>query len=303
VRRLLLALLALQLAGCASVGRSLYEGDRDGRRDDAGFVQRSATVDGHKVEVLERPGDDEVVLLVHGFGGDQDSWNRIAPSLPKGYRLIAPSLPGFGMSSYKPEVRYDFATQADRLALLLDELGIGRVHVVGISMGGAVATTFAARHPDRARSLTAICPAGIDPPAPTDFQRSWKKGHNELIVREPKDYDHYLDLLFYGDPPAIPGPVRAYLVEEEIAAADRLTKIDTDLREVPGWLEGVIPNVVAPTLVIWGKEDEVLSYTGSTRFEGLEGVNIELLEDCGHACSFVRPDEVAAMIAAHLVRN
>lgn len=303
MRQLLIAtvvVLSLLGSGCVSLGKALYQGDQGLRRSSVGFLERVLTVGDHDIEVLERPGAGDAVLLVHGFSGSKDSYNRIAPFLPADLRLIAPSLPSHGASTFRPDASYDFASQADRLAALLDGLAIERVHVVGVSMGGAIATTFAARHPQRTLSLSAIAPAGIDPPTPTAFQSAWAEGENLLIVRQPEDFERFLELCFYGEPPAIPGPVRDYLAEDLLAQRARLEKVDQDFRTVPGWLEGVVPQLRSPVLVVWGKQDEILHVSGSSVFRQVKDVRIELLEGCGHACSFVRPEEVALLVSSHI---
>ncbi len=292
--------LALACSGCISIGRTLYLGDQSLRRSSIGFVERVVTVKDHDIELLERPAGGDAVLLVHGFSGSKDSYNRIAPYLPEDLRLIAPSLPSHGASTFKAEASYDFASQADRLLALLDVLGVGAVHVVGVSMGGAIATTFAARYPERTLSLSAIAPAGIDPPTETAFQTAWAAGENLLIVREPEDFERFLELCFYGEPPAMPASVRDYLAEDLIAQRARLEKVDQDFRTVPGWLEGVVPQLRSPVLVIWGQQDEILHVSGSSVFRDVKDVRIELLEGCGHACSFVRPEEVALLVSSHI---
>lgn len=107
------------------------------------------------------PADGPVVLLVHGsvIGGYAwREWQK--PLADAGYRVIAPDLLGYGYSD-RPDVAYtrDFYTR--QLAELLDALKIRvPVHIVGVSMGGAVVTAFAAQMSARVRSVTLIAPAG-----------------------------------------------------------------------------------------------------------------------------------------------
>ena len=79
----------------------------------------------------------------------------------KGYRVIAPDQVGFGKSS-KPEIRYTFGLLADNTARLLDHLKVGRIAIVGNSMGGMLGVHFALRHPQRVTALVLENPLGLE---------------------------------------------------------------------------------------------------------------------------------------------
>ena len=103
-----------------------------------------------------------VVVLIHGFSTPSFVWrDHIEPLTQAGFRVLTYDHFGRGFSA-RPRREYD-ATLLDRqLETLLDAFDLKEpVHLVGYSMGGAVATVFAARHPERAASLTLIAPAGL----------------------------------------------------------------------------------------------------------------------------------------------
>src|SRR5690606_29500095 len=106
------------------------------------------------------PASGETLILLHGFAADKDNWLRFSRHLTQDYRVIAVDLPGFGESDLPPG-SYDVGTQAERLANILDALGIRQAHVLGNSMGGHIAALFAARYPDRVHSLALFDNAGI----------------------------------------------------------------------------------------------------------------------------------------------
>ena len=104
----------------------------------------------------ERP----VVLLLHGSPGDGGNFELLAPLLAERYRLIAPDLPGFGVSSsVVPD--YSILAHARYALALLDRLGIEQAHVVGFSMGGGVALHMADLEPDRVRSIVMLSAIGV----------------------------------------------------------------------------------------------------------------------------------------------
>lgn len=94
------------------------------------------------------------VLLVHGFGHTGAVWAQLASALPPGLRPIAVDLRGHGESPWSPEGDYDLDAYAADLEALVGALGLDRLHVVAHSLGGHIATLFAARSRARILSLT-----------------------------------------------------------------------------------------------------------------------------------------------------
>ena len=101
----------------------------------------------------------EAILLHHGAGKSGKLWFFWVPGLASDYRVIRPDARGFGHSSPIPEgYRYSLSGLANDLRLLLDSLGIEKVHLVGETVGGPICLQFAYEYPDRTRSLT-LCGA------------------------------------------------------------------------------------------------------------------------------------------------
>lgn len=138
---------------------------RTGHRWLARMDRRETQVDQHRMVWLERgkPGPDRpTVVLLHGFASMKENWSAWLPLLPKNWHLLVPDLPGFGESDYRAGADYRFETQARRLADWLDQQGWrDNLHLVGSSMGGAIATVMAHRMEPQASSLTVLNSAGI----------------------------------------------------------------------------------------------------------------------------------------------
>lgn len=113
-------------------------------------------------EVLTRPGATEPVLAVHGVSSNNRLWSWVLDAAPE-VSLIAPDLAGRGGTPARPGPS-SVADHADQLVTLLDALGLDRVHLLGMSLGGFVVTELAARHPDRVRTVTLV-----DGGLPIDF--------------------------------------------------------------------------------------------------------------------------------------
>ncbi|WP_241657238.1 alpha/beta fold hydrolase [Halobacillus salinus] len=113
---------------------------------------------GETISYQERPGGDEVVVLVHGNMTSSVHWDVVLERLSEEYKVYAPDLRGFGQSTYFEKVAgtQDFA---EDLAMFLDEIGEESCMLVGWSLGGAVAQQFAVKYPNRCKALYFIASA------------------------------------------------------------------------------------------------------------------------------------------------
>jgi pyruvate dehydrogenase E2 component (dihydrolipoamide acetyltransferase) len=107
-------------------------------------------------------GGAVATVLLHGFGGGCDDWYDIQPDLARYGLVLAYDLPGHGRSLAHSAAGVAPAMAKAILADLTDR-GIERAHVVGFSMGGAVACLMGLRAPERVASLTLLAPGGFGP--------------------------------------------------------------------------------------------------------------------------------------------
>ena len=103
----------------------------------------------------DEAGNGYPLVLLHGFTVDRQVWDRQFLPLSRTRRVIRYDLRGFGASSVPGETPY---SHVDDLAHLLDELGLDRADLIGLSLGGGVAVDFALAHPDRVRGLVLVDP-------------------------------------------------------------------------------------------------------------------------------------------------
>jgi pimeloyl-ACP methyl ester carboxylesterase len=115
----------------------------------------------------DRAGSGEPLLLVHGIGTTHADFAALRPGLDAAYSVLAPDLPGHA-SSPPLSARPTIGAIADALEADLDTLGLGRVHVLGSSIGARIALELAIR--GRARSVVAITPSGLGLPPERAYQ-------------------------------------------------------------------------------------------------------------------------------------
>jgi pimeloyl-ACP methyl ester carboxylesterase len=112
--------------------------------------------DGLSVHALEWSREGTPLVFLHGFSNEAHIWDDAAPAVAPYYRTIAFDLRGHGDSDRDPEGRYDYDHHVADLEAGLDALGIGRLVLVGHSLGGRIAMRFAGKHPDRLAGLVIV---------------------------------------------------------------------------------------------------------------------------------------------------
>ncbi|MBN7116986.1 MULTISPECIES: alpha/beta fold hydrolase [Ectopseudomonas] len=246
------------------------------------------------------PASGETLVLLHGFAADKDNWLRFSRPLTQDYRVIALDLPGFGDSDLPPG-SYDVGTQAERLADILDELGVQQAHVLGNSMGGQIAALFAARYPERVRSLALFANAGIESPHKSELYQLLTSGSpNPLVVKQPQDFDKLLRFVFV-EPPYLPESLKRYLGERAMAKATHYDQVFKQLVERPVPLAPELPKIQAPTLLLWGRQDRVLDVSSIEVMQPLlNKPNVVIMDNVGHAPMLERPEESALLYRGFL---
>lgn len=219
---------------------------------------RLVAVRGRRVHVVEM-GAGPPLLLVHGFGGSTHDFEELvlAP-LARFHRAIAVDLFGFGWSDRSDDFRYGWTLWSDQLVDTLDVLGIERTSVAGHSMGGAVATVFAARHPDRIDRLILA-----DALYPSTFRET------PLIFwafRTPGVGEMMLALVDQASAPGFSVAYRErsrrwYRIRGTRQAALRYVRDRGKRAE----LVRAYSEVAAPTLILHGTDDESVPYAAMER--------------------------------------
>lgn len=246
------------------------------------------------------PLSSETLVLLHGFAADKDNWLRFSRHLTQDYRVIALDLPGFGDSDLPPG-SYDVGTQTERLADILDAKGIQQAHLLGNSMGGQIAALFAARYPERVRSLALFANAGIDSPHKSELYHLLTSGSpNPLVVKQPQDFDKLLRFVFV-EPPYLPESLKRYLGERAMAKATHYDQVFKQLVERPVPLAPELPKIQAPTLLLWGRHDRVLDVSSIEVMQPLlNKTNVVIMDNVGHAPMLERPEESALLYRGFL---
>jgi abhydrolase domain-containing protein 6 len=247
----------------------------------SGLNRRVVQVGDHRI-VYSEGGQGEPVVLLHGFGASADSWNRFAKQLTRRYQVIAPDQPGWGASTRIESASYGYPAQVERLHQFLSALGLKRVHLVGHSMGGFIASAYAARYPDEVITLGLIAPHGMTEPEPSELFRDVAKGDNWLVATTRPEFDRLLNKVFAKRPYA-PKAVLNYLGDHAIRNSAQSAKIFAEMQTNNPPLADRLANVTAPTWIVWGDQDRVLHVSSADLFrQGIKKSEVMIIPGSGH---------------------
>jgi pimeloyl-ACP methyl ester carboxylesterase len=236
---------------------------------------------------IDESGDGPVVVLLHGAGSSYRTWHRVAPPLAVSHRVLAVDLPGFGTSAAPPN-GYDPRLVADRVAESLHQLGAARYDLVGHSLGGAVATHLAARHPHRVGRLVLIAPLGLRPVSPLTAQAAAAAFAMVLRLRRLLVARHAANpaarrvalrrVVF--DPVALSAIDARLMINASADATRTAAAVRAVLSED---LAGVLACVAAPVTLIWGRRDRILNPAAiSVAQHAQPTLRVIHVERCGH---------------------
>lgn len=246
--------------------------------------------------VEERPGAGAPVVLLHGFPLDRRMWQEQHEALA-GCRLFLPDLRGHGASEASPPP-YSMVSLAEDLRRELDHLGLDRIALGGLSMGGYVALAFAARYPERLAALLLLdTHPKADPPevrrARADQAARVRKAGPEAVV------DELATRLVGGRD-----------IDPQVVALAREMILGTSRDGMVGALEGMAarpdstPGLAAiscPTLIVVGSDDAIVP-PAMAREMAAAIPHAELVEipGAGHLAPLERPALVNAALTRFL---
>lgn len=243
------------------------------------------------------------VILIHGLGGSTDDWKNTLPALAKNFHVLAFDLPGFGKSD-KGSQEYSPTRYARLAHFLADRYFHDKTyHIVGHSMGGAIALRFAAQRPLRFQRLVLIDAAGIlHPQVISKFQAGSFLERNSG-VKQTRGFAERMSGKILEQVDKLPiSPIdiansalgREHVLQggpEKIAAL-----------ELAGEDFGnAITTVSEPTLILWGSDDLTVPLrTGKVLAARMPHARLQVIADAAHEPMNDQPKEVNKLVNSHL---
>jgi esterase len=244
------------------------------------------------------------VVCVHGYTSSAQAFNAPARHFQARLRLVVPDVGGHGESAWSPTGAYQYADQAGDLAAFVDALGLGQFTLIGTSMGGIIAMTYAGEHADRLRGLVVN---DIGPDAETGSQRI-----TETVGSRPEEFATLDEAMAYRRSVSPITAGRSEDDQRELALGVLRQRPDGHWiwKMDPAYIRQrvqhgppprptlwpVLQRLPCPTLVIWGTDSDVLSEAQALRMvETLPKGQLVSVPGVGHAPTLMEPAALSAL--------
>lgn len=242
-------------------------------------------VRGHALKLREH-GDGPPLLFLHGAGGA--SWTPLLERLSTRYRVLAPEHPGF--SSAPPEWLSNVGDLAFFYLDVMDKLSIGKLHLVGHSLGGWTAAEIAIRSTARLTSLVLMAPAGLtDPAVPYGDIFAWtpeQAARNQMFDQKLAEER----MKARATQPKGDGAQHAKHTVRRLAFEPRLAN-----PQLRFWIH----RIDVPTLFVWGRDDKIVPHALNAQWlPAISNARLATIPACGHASHTEKPDAAADAITS-----
>lgn len=264
-------------------------------------ASRYLVVDGMRVHYRDeglRHGP--ALVLLHGVMASLHTWDGWVEALKDHYRIVRIDLPGFGFSDVIPDDDYSPDGGAARIDKLADALGLGRFHLAGNSLGGLLSWYYAATHPHRVERLVLVSPVAYQQKLPFIIDTVSRAGIGGIAgkVRTPKFIVEQNVRMVYGDPRSPSADVidRYWDLLQYGKNREAMVKTFRALRgyNVDDSIGERVPDVKAPTLIMWGTNDRWVPPALAERWQkDLPGATVRMYPGLGHVAMEEEPTMTA----------
>lgn len=231
------------------------------------------------------------VLLLHGMMGDISNWERTIPAVAEaGYRIVCPILPVYSM----PVRQANLDGLVEFIRHFTETIGLDRVVVVGNSLGGHIAALYAMEYPERVEALVLTGASGI-----YEVEMS-----SSIMRRKDRDYlRERVEKTFY-DPKHCTEELLDDVIDiiNDREKAVRLIRFARSVQR--GSIKEEIRDIEAPTLLVWGRQDEITPPEVAHTFEEqIPNSELQWIDLCGHAPMMEQPAEFNRILIEFLHRT
>ena len=213
------------------------------------------------------------VMLIHGLSGSRDNWNRVARYLTPYYHVIIPDLPDHGDTKVPADYDPQVPSLVESLRRFTEAANLTKnLNVAGHSLGGAVASLYAAQYFFDVQSLLLIDSAGVFKTTQSPYLKDPTLLRN-LVVSKPGDFDNLMKIAMYNVP-FIPSMLKQEQEKVMMSHADNTRKVIEQLIKMYGYYTPetfalAARSIEAPTLIIWGKQDKIIDVNVVPELKGL----------------------------------
>ena len=285
MRMILIWIAGVVMAGLIGLGAWFYAPDKPRAALQATYGGDYRTACGLRLRLRDSgPRDAPAVLLLHGFGSSLDTWEPWAQALSGKYRVIRFDLPGFGLTGADPTGDYSDTRAICILNGLMDQFGLARASVIGNSLGGRLAWTFAAQYPARVSRLVLVSPDGFASPG--------------FAYEKPPEVPLMMQALPYIAPRGMLRDNFAVAYARPAALREATVTRYRDMMLAPGVRRAmlarmgqtvlhdpapILARIQAHVLLLWGEQDAMIPISNAADYlRDLPHATLVRLPDLGH---------------------
>ncbi len=235
-------------------------------------------------------GAGDPLLYLHSAGGEV-TWLPFFEQLAQHYTVYVPGHPGFSRSEGLEQID-SIEDLVFHYTDLMDHIGLDQPYVAGLSLGGWLAAELATRYSNRLKKLALINPVGLRVPGSplADIFAADPQETRRLVFHAPESA---LARSFIPDDP--PQDV----LENALRAREATARVGWNPYLCNPKLRRRLYRITVPTLIVWGESDRLIPLAhGRAYHEGIEGAELVLIADCGHAPPFEKPEETVRHLSA-----
>lgn len=261
------------------------------------LTEKEISVYGFKLHYAEA-GSGPAVILLHGNGSDWRRWQLTVDALATDFHVLALDQIGHGESD-KPLANYSSELLVDFLVGFMQALQIPRATLVGNSMGARVAVATAVHYPSLVERLILVDGAGyrsVGPP--TAAQLRVLQLLNCSTLAEARELAKRL----YYDDSRVTEALVAETYTRRLKVAYTISKLgEATVKGLSGVTEEEMRSITVPTLIVWGKEDEMaLLATAERLHKDIAGSQLAVIDQCGHLPQMEKPEEFNQLVRGFL---
>ncbi|WP_436373336.1 2-succinyl-6-hydroxy-2,4-cyclohexadiene-1-carboxylate synthase [Cytobacillus sp. BC1816] len=246
------------------------------------------------------------LLLLHGFTGNSEGWKEFAPFWKNHSKTIALDIIGHGKSASPPDIgHYQIEESAAVINSLLEKMGIGKIDVLGYSMGGRLALTFAVNYPEKVRTLIL---ESASPGLRTESERYERRIQDETLSKRIRKegiknfVDYWENIPLFQSQNSLPAKIRTRIRSQRLAnsidgLANSLNGMGTGVQ--PSWWDE-LAHLEMPVLLVTGNLDQKFCRIAEEMSKILPNVQWKTAEDAGHAIHVEKPELFGTIVSGFL---
>ncbi|MDY0408752.1 2-succinyl-6-hydroxy-2,4-cyclohexadiene-1-carboxylate synthase [Virgibacillus soli] len=248
----------------------------------------------------------ETIVLFHGFTGSVSTWSTLIDGYQDRFRFVVIDLPGHG-KTMTPTIK-TMKMCCDDLAIIFQTLGLKNVHLLGYSMGGRTALSFAMLYPEYIKSFVL---ESASPGLKTKQERNLRiKSDDKLIKKMQEDglvsfIDYWEGIPLFHTQQTLPKKVKEQIRQERLS--QQVTGLIQSLQGMgtgiqPSWWNH-LQNWKKPVLLVVGERDPKFVHINEEMSEKLKNSQLVIVKNVGHAIHVEDPQKFGKIVNAFILQN